>query len=117
LADEALTSREEAVLRVAPEQIEFFLHPQFSVMSCAGATRSKRGGLRLRSPLWYVRAGGRFGCRSIRLRLPVLTAGAGKTAKNGARVTVSWLIPPHCWSCSPTSRERCSNRAKSQQLC
>jgi len=30
LADEGLISREEAVLRVAPEQIEFFLHPQFS---------------------------------------------------------------------------------------
>ncbi len=30
LADEKLISREEAVLRVAPAQIEFFLHPQFS---------------------------------------------------------------------------------------
>ena len=31
LAEDGLISREEAVLRVAPEQIEFFLHPQFSV--------------------------------------------------------------------------------------
>ena len=31
LAEEELITREEAVLRVDPEQIEFFLHPQFSV--------------------------------------------------------------------------------------
>jgi pyruvate,orthophosphate dikinase len=36
LADEKLISREEAVLRVAPEQIEFFLHPQFSAAAKAG---------------------------------------------------------------------------------
>ncbi len=36
LADEGLISREEAVLRVEPEQIEFFLHPQFSAASKAG---------------------------------------------------------------------------------
>jgi len=36
LADEGLITREEAVLRVAPEQIEFFLHPQFSAASKAG---------------------------------------------------------------------------------
>jgi pyruvate,orthophosphate dikinase len=36
LADEGLISREEAVLRVAPEQIEFFLHPQFSAAAKAG---------------------------------------------------------------------------------
>jgi pyruvate,orthophosphate dikinase len=36
LADEDLISREEAVLRVAPEQIEFFLHPQFSAAAKAG---------------------------------------------------------------------------------
>ena len=30
LADEGLITQEEAVLRVEPEQIEFFLHPQFS---------------------------------------------------------------------------------------
>ncbi|MFW2390361.1 MAG: pyruvate, phosphate dikinase, partial [Polyangiales bacterium] len=36
LAEEELISREDAVLRVAPEQIEFFLHPQFSAASKAG---------------------------------------------------------------------------------
>jgi len=36
LADEGLISREEAVLRVAPEQIDFFLHPQFSMAAKAG---------------------------------------------------------------------------------
>ena len=36
LAEEGLISREEAVLRVAPAQIEFFLHPQFSAASKAG---------------------------------------------------------------------------------
>ncbi|MEM7433569.1 MAG: pyruvate, phosphate dikinase [Myxococcota bacterium] len=36
LADEGLISREEAVQRIEPEQIEFFLHPQFSL-----AARSK----------------------------------------------------------------------------
>lgn len=30
LADEGLISREEAVLRVSPDQIDFFLHPQFA---------------------------------------------------------------------------------------
>jgi len=43
LADEVLISREEAVLRVKPEQIEFFLHPQFSVASKAGHKVIARG--------------------------------------------------------------------------
>ena len=43
LADEGLISREEAVLRVAPEQIEFFLHPQFSAASKAGHKVIARG--------------------------------------------------------------------------
>jgi pyruvate,orthophosphate dikinase len=43
LADEVLISREEAVLRVAPEQIEFFLHPQFSMASKAGHKVIARG--------------------------------------------------------------------------
>ena len=29
MAEEGLISREEAVLRVTPEQVDFFLHPQF----------------------------------------------------------------------------------------
>jgi pyruvate,orthophosphate dikinase len=33
MAEEGLISREEAVLRVTPEQVDFFLHPQFSLES------------------------------------------------------------------------------------
>ncbi|NLI81721.1 MAG: pyruvate, phosphate dikinase [Deltaproteobacteria bacterium] len=33
MADEELISREEAVLRVSPEQVDFFLHPQFHALS------------------------------------------------------------------------------------
>ncbi len=43
LADEGLISREEAVLRVEPEQIEFFLHPQFSMAAKAGHKVIARG--------------------------------------------------------------------------
>ncbi|MGB8224770.1 MAG: pyruvate, phosphate dikinase [Polyangiales bacterium] len=43
LADEGLISREEAILRVAPEQIEFFLHPQFSMAAKAGHPVIARG--------------------------------------------------------------------------
>jgi pyruvate,orthophosphate dikinase len=31
LADEGLISREEAVLRISPDQVDFFLHPQFDL--------------------------------------------------------------------------------------
>jgi pyruvate,orthophosphate dikinase len=43
LANEELISREEAVLRVAPEQIEFFLHPQFSAAAKAGSPVIAKG--------------------------------------------------------------------------
>jgi pyruvate,orthophosphate dikinase len=43
LADEGLISREEAILRVTPEQIEFFLHPQFSMAAKAGHPVIARG--------------------------------------------------------------------------
>jgi pyruvate,orthophosphate dikinase len=33
MAEEGLISREEAVLRVTPEQVDFFLHPQFNAAS------------------------------------------------------------------------------------
>jgi pyruvate,orthophosphate dikinase len=33
MAEEGLISREEAVMRVSPEQVDFFLHPQFNVSS------------------------------------------------------------------------------------
>jgi len=36
MAEEGLLSREEAVLRVEPTQVEFFLHPQFSLEAKAG---------------------------------------------------------------------------------
>ena len=42
-ADEGLISREEAVLRVSPEQIDFFLHPQFSMEAKAGHAVIGRG--------------------------------------------------------------------------
>ena len=43
MAEEGLISQEEAVLRVSPEQVDFFMHPQFDIQ----ATRSARnqGGL------------------------------------------------------------------------
>jgi pyruvate, orthophosphate dikinase len=37
MAEEGLISREEAVLRVTPEQVDFFLHPQFSLESVQAA--------------------------------------------------------------------------------
>jgi len=43
LAEEGLISREEAVMRVEPAQIEFFLHPQFSVAAKAGHKVIARG--------------------------------------------------------------------------
>jgi pyruvate,orthophosphate dikinase len=43
LADEGLITQEEAVLRVEPEQIEFFLHPQFSMEAKAGHKVIARG--------------------------------------------------------------------------
>jgi len=43
MADEGLISREEAVLRVEPAQIDFFLHPQFSMEAKAGHKVIARG--------------------------------------------------------------------------
>jgi pyruvate,orthophosphate dikinase len=43
LAEEGLITREEAVLRVEPAQIEFFLHPQFSAAAKAGHKVIARG--------------------------------------------------------------------------
>ena len=43
MADEGLITREEAVLRVEPAQIEFFLHPQFSAVAKAGHKVIARG--------------------------------------------------------------------------
>jgi pyruvate,orthophosphate dikinase len=37
MAEEGLISREEAVLRVSPDQVDFFLHPQFSLESVHSA--------------------------------------------------------------------------------
>ena len=37
MAEEGLISREEAVLRVSPDQVDFFLHPQFSLESVQAA--------------------------------------------------------------------------------
>ena len=43
LVEEGLISTREAVSRVAPEQIDFFLHPQFSPSSLASATTVASG--------------------------------------------------------------------------
>ncbi|MBW2588930.1 MAG: pyruvate, phosphate dikinase, partial [Deltaproteobacteria bacterium] len=43
MADEGLISSEEAVLRVEPAQIDFFLHPQFSMEAKAGHKVIARG--------------------------------------------------------------------------
>lgn len=42
-ANEGLISRQEAVTRVTPEQIEFFLHPQFSAAALAEASALTAG--------------------------------------------------------------------------
>jgi len=39
MAKEGLITREEAVLRVAPEQVDFFLHPQFSLEATQAARK------------------------------------------------------------------------------
>jgi pyruvate,orthophosphate dikinase len=48
MAEEGLISREDAVLRVAPDQVDFFLHPQFDRKAVASA---KAGGTLLGSGL------------------------------------------------------------------
>lgn len=42
MADEGLISREEAVMRVSPEQVDFFLHPQFNPHSKKAAVAEGR---------------------------------------------------------------------------
>ncbi len=39
MAEEGLITREEAVMRVTPEQVDFFLHPQFDASSKIAAKR------------------------------------------------------------------------------
>lgn len=48
IAEEGLISREEAVLRVTPEQVDFFLHPQFEA---AAKKKAKESGLLLATGL------------------------------------------------------------------
>lgn len=42
LADEGLITREEAVQRISPEQVDFFLHPQFDLEIMEAATQEGR---------------------------------------------------------------------------
>jgi pyruvate,orthophosphate dikinase len=42
MADDGLISREEAVMRVTPEQVDFFLHPQFNASSKRAAKAEGR---------------------------------------------------------------------------
>jgi pyruvate,orthophosphate dikinase len=43
MAEEGLIDRQTAVLRVSPEQVDFFLHPQFDAKATAGGTFLARG--------------------------------------------------------------------------
>jgi pyruvate,orthophosphate dikinase len=43
MVDEGLITSKEAVMRVKPDQVDFFLHPQFSTESKAAATRLASG--------------------------------------------------------------------------
>ncbi|MBN2113478.1 MAG: pyruvate, phosphate dikinase [Acidimicrobiia bacterium] len=43
MADEGLITREEAVMRVKPDQVDFFLHPQFSAESLKEASQLAKG--------------------------------------------------------------------------
>jgi pyruvate,orthophosphate dikinase len=43
MVDEGLISREEAVLRVQPEQVDFFLHPQLDIQALEGVQPIARG--------------------------------------------------------------------------
>jgi pyruvate,orthophosphate dikinase len=42
LADEGLITREEAVSRISPDQVDFFLHPQFDIETMKAATKEGR---------------------------------------------------------------------------
>ncbi len=42
LADEGLITREEAVTRISPDQVDFFLHPQFDIEIMKAATKEGR---------------------------------------------------------------------------
>ena len=42
MAEEGLITREEAVMRVTPEQVDFFLHPQFNASSKKAAMAEGR---------------------------------------------------------------------------
>ncbi|MDH5290935.1 MAG: pyruvate, phosphate dikinase, partial [Acidimicrobiia bacterium] len=70
LAGEGLITREEAVLRVAPEQIDFFLHPQFARDALAGA-RTLTSGLN-------VSPGAAVGVVALDPDLAVRWAGEGR---------------------------------------
>ncbi|MEZ5407843.1 MAG: pyruvate, phosphate dikinase [Acidimicrobiales bacterium] len=70
LAGEGLITREEAVLRVAPEQIDFFLHPQFARDALAGA-RALTSGLN-------VSPGAAVGVVALDPDLAVRWAGEGR---------------------------------------
>jgi pyruvate,orthophosphate dikinase len=43
MAEEGLITREQAVLRVTPEQVDFFLHPQFDTQAIKAANRLATG--------------------------------------------------------------------------
>ncbi len=60
MVEEGLITKEEAVMRVSPEQVDFFLHPQFDVEAKQKAEKFRRpfG----KGPERFPRSGGRYGC-------------------------------------------------------
>ena len=61
MAEEDLISREEAVMRVTPEQVDFFLHPQFD----PEATKAARSEGRMLAKGLNVSPGAACGASSI----------------------------------------------------
>ncbi|MDY6789979.1 MAG: pyruvate, phosphate dikinase [Thermodesulfobacteriota bacterium] len=74
MAQEGLITREEAVLRVAPEQVDFFLHPQFS----HEATRAARERGQLLAHGLNVSPGAAFGVVALDADLAEEWAKGGK---------------------------------------
>jgi pyruvate, orthophosphate dikinase len=54
MVDEGLLEREEAVLRVSPEQVDFYLHPQFDEEARSSCAAHRHGPQRV----------ARCGCRA-----------------------------------------------------
>ena len=110
LAEETLITREEAVLRVSPEQVDFFLHPQFNAKSKKTA---KNEGRLLASGL-NVSPGAAVGM--VAFSADLAESWARRTA-----VRLSWSVrrlnPTTCTGCSqPKGFLRAAVGARAMQL-